>query len=90
MTLQDLLSDTLLLVFLAILFLYFFSELGRLLWQRSGLKKDIQALMDQVDAESPVEKKAVEDSLRRAWTRYQQSFIEPQAKNGGGSCLTLH
>ena len=80
MSLQDLLSDTLLLVFLGILFLYFFSELARLLWQRSGLKEDIQALIDQVDAESPVEKKTVEGSLERAWTRYQQSFVEPKAK----------
>ncbi len=81
MAFQDLLSDTVLLVFLGILFLYFVSNLAWLLWQRQSLMGDIRNLAGQADSvESTVEKETVEGSLQRAWTRYRQSFVEPQEK----------
>lgn len=80
MSVQDILSDRILLVFLGILFLYFTSHLAWLLWQSRILVEKIQDFLGRGGNERSFEEDSAGKSLSRAWTRYQQTFLEPQNK----------
>ena len=80
MSVQDILSDRILLVFLGILFLYFTSHLVWLLRQSRTLEKRIQDFMDRDHHWRSSEENSSGESLSRAWTRYQQTFLGPQNK----------
>lgn len=80
MTIQDILSDRILLFFLGVLALYFISHLTWLVWRSRKLRQRIEDFMGQGSNEHPLEEDSVGESLSRAWARYQQTFIESQNK----------
>ncbi len=81
MTVQSILSDPILLVFLGILLLYSLSH-AIWLWQKSqSLLDEIQRFADQVGSESETETEKVGDGLSRAWRRYHKTFIGPDEKS---------
>lgn len=80
MSVQDILSDWILLLFLGILGLYFASHLVWLLWRSHNLRKRIQDFMGRGVGERPFKEDSAGGSLSRAWTRYQQTFLQPQNK----------
>ena len=85
MTVQDILSDQILLVFLGLLTVYFLSHLGWLVWQGRKLKREILGLIGEsrtgsVDEESTVDDSPAGETLNRVWKRYRQTFVEAENK----------
>jgi ABC-type transporter Mla subunit MlaD len=85
MTVQDILSDQILLFFLGLLAVYFVLHLGSLVWQGRKLRREILGFIGEssagsVDEESAVDDEPAGETLNRVWKRYRQTFVEAENK----------